>query len=88
MAYSAANNQTFHDRMRRCMAALHEVAFVEGVKLDQIYTNETASGTVDAWVDTDIADAAECVEGIVLIRALQAWITDNSHAVRITPFIQ
>ena len=88
MAYSAAQNQVFHERMQRLIAALYEVAFDEGDRLDDIYTNETASGLEDAWVDTDIATASECVEGIVLIRALQTWLTDNGHVVRMSPFIQ
>ena len=73
MAYTTANNNTFHERMQRLMIALHEVAFSEGDRLDQIYTNETASGTAQEWQDTPIASATECTEGIVLVRALQSF---------------
>lgn len=86
MAFSDSKNQVFHERMRNCMRSLYEVAFDEGERLDNIYLNEAASGADEAFQDTDIADAAECVEGIVLIRALQTFLTD--HVARMTPFLQ
>jgi len=86
MAFSDSKNQVFHERMRNCMRSLYEVAFDEGERLDNIYLNEAASGADAAYVDTDIADAAEVTEGIVLIRALQAFLAD--HVARITPFLQ
>lgn len=88
MTYSTNNNQIFHERMQKLMGQLYEVAFAEGVRLDNIYTNEAESGSAPEWQDTNIATAAECVEAVVLIRALQSWLTDNWHVARMTPFIQ
>lgn len=86
MAFSDSKNRVFHERMKNCMKSLYEVAFDEGERLDNIYLNEAASGADAAFVDTDVSTAAECTEGIVLIRALQTFLAD--HIARMTPFIQ
>ncbi len=48
--------------------------------MDEIYTNETASGVDAAFVDMDIATAQEHVDGIVFMRDLVDFIEGNAVA--------
>lgn len=96
MAYSAEHHAVFSQRMKNWIQNLNQ-AYIEAGALDDIYLNETASGTDPAWVDTANATAAEHVDGIVLLRRIRdalamdgqsQTLTAEDQTSRMTPFLQ
>ncbi len=92
MAYTVSNHQAYSRRMQKFMMnfqALRE----EAARLVAIYQNEALSGAAEAWDDTDIATAAEHVDGVVLCTDINKLLTNqavdtNDRQQWITPFIQ
>ena len=85
MAYSA----NFHDNYARRQTNLMRQLYAfkqEGERLKAIYTNEAASGTDPAYVDTPLATAAELTEAINVINAVTTVI--DAQITNITPFLQ
>ncbi len=96
MAFSADHMTTFSERTKNWIQNLQN-AYAEAGKLDDIYINESASGTDPAWVDTPNATAAEHVDAIVLMRRLRdalaldgqsQTLTAEDQTARMTPFLQ
>ena len=93
MAYSAAQHQLFTKRMRN-FAIGYEGALAEAEALDQIYTNETASGTDPDFIDTEFALEAEHVDLITFIRSFVGFTKGTTDEVQLdrrpmlTPFSQ
>jgi hypothetical protein len=69
MAYSAPKHDVFSERMKNWMNSFQNLRD-ELARMDEIYTNETASGADAAFVTTDNASKQEHIDGIVLMRAL------------------
>lgn len=86
MSYNAAKHEVFSQRVQNAMVILHDVINREMETLDDIYNNETASGTDAAFTDTDIATEAEHVEAITAIRAFQTTLA--AQLSNITPWLQ
>ncbi len=92
MAYSAPKHRVFSQRMKAWFEALQNLRD-EAVRLDEIYTNETASGSDAAFQATNVATKQEHIDGIVFLRAFKDFIENGavSRADRvpnITPFTQ
>jgi hypothetical protein len=65
----------------------------EAQRLDDVYTNEAASGSDPQWSDTEIATAAEHVDAILMFRDVKKFCENEAVATQdrqqwITPFIQ
>ena len=76
MAYSATKHQRFSERMElwfRTFQAQRD----ELLQIDEIYTNETASGTDADFTDTTIATEQEHIDGIVFMRALKDFVENG-----------
>ena len=93
MAYDADKHGHFSRRMQHWFKTF-QVLRDELTKLDEIYTNETSSGSDAAFVTTGIATKQEHIDGIVFMRALDDF-NDGSAAVsqtdrrsNITAFVQ
>ena len=69
MAYSAPKHDVFSQRMKNWFNSYQNLRD-ELARLDEIYTNETASGTDAAFVSTDNATKQEHIDGIVFMRAV------------------
>lgn len=69
MAYSRAKHGVFSERMKNWFNSFQNLRD-ELARLDEIYTNETASGADTNFTDTSIATAQEHDEGIVFMRAV------------------
>ncbi len=72
-------------------------SYEEAGKIDDIYTNEAVSGSDPAFVDTDIATAAEHTEAINVMRRQRdmlaldgqtAAIASQDQIANLTPFLQ
>lgn len=92
MAYTESNHRAFSKRMQKFMLNLQALR-EEAARLNAIYTNEALSGAAETWVDTDIATAAEHVDGVLLCQSLEAFFANGEVATTdrrqwITPFIQ
>lgn len=96
MAYDANKHNVFSDRCKAFITNLHN-AYIEAGKLDDIYLEESASGTDPAWVDTSNATAAEHVDAIIVMRRLRDalafdgqsnTITPEDQTARFTPWLQ
>lgn len=95
MAYSDHSHRTWSQRVKNLMAALDDLAFREGDRLDEIYTNQ--GGNVPdnpEWVDVDFATKAELMSAITTIRELQQFIDGSDRPAqadrrsRFAPFLQ
>ena len=93
MAYDTTKHQRFSERVQQWFMT-YQALRDEMARIDEIYTNETSSGSDAAFVTTDIATKHEHIDGIVFMRALDDF-TDGSAAVsqtdrraNITPFTQ
>ena len=96
MAYDANKHQVFSQRCRNFIRELDNL-YTEAGKIEDIYTNETGSGTDPAWVDTGIATAVEHVDAILVMQRLRDMLAmDEQNQViavedqtaRLTPFLQ
>jgi len=96
MAYDANKHAVFEQRCQNFIRNL-SAAYDEAGKIDAIYTNETGSGTDPAWVDGNIATAAELVDAILVMQRLRdmlaldgqtAAIASEDQTARLTPFLQ
>lgn len=96
MAFDANKMQVFSQRMQNLLRELRQL-YIEAGDLDDIYLNEAASGVDAAWADTEIATAAEHVDGIIVARRLRdalafdgqtAAIVSEDQTSRFTPFLQ
>ena len=92
MSYSAAKHQRFSERMQQWMKTF-QAQRDELARIDEIYTNETASGGDAAFTDTDIATEQEHIDGIVMMRALKDFVENSAVATAdrtqsISPFTQ
>ena len=93
MAYSADKHQVFSQRMEHFFKTF-QVLRDEMTKLDEIYTNETASGADADFDDTLIATKQEHIDGIVFMRALAdfcdgtAEVSQTDRRSNITAFVQ
>jgi len=96
MAYDTQNHEAFSARMKNWITNLQNV-YEEAGKLDDIYTNEAASGADPQFVDNSTATKAEHVDGIVLMRRVRdalaldgqsQTLTAEDQTSRMTPFLQ
>ena len=96
MAYDANQHNKFSQRCENWIQNLR-AAYDEAGKIDDIYTNETVSGTDPAFVDTPIATKAEHTEAINVMRRLRdmlaldgqtAAIASQDQTANLTPFLQ
>ena len=79
MAYSAAKHAVFSDRMKNWMNSFQNLRD-ELARLDEIYTNETSSGSDESFIDTSNATKQEHIDGIVMMRALVDFSEGNAVA--------
>ena len=86
MAYDANKHAVFSDRVKAAMVACHDVINREMETLDDIYINETGSGSDAAFADTDNATEAEHVDAIVAMRAMQTTLAAQMS--NFTPWLQ
>jgi len=92
MAYTAQNHQHFSERCRRFFLRFQSLREEAG-KLDEIYTNETLSGSDPDFDDTSIATKQEHIDAIVFMRAMKDFVENGSvsqldRTQTITPFVQ
>ena len=96
MAYDVNKHNAFSKRCQSFMATL-EQAYIEAGRLNDIYTQEALSGSDPAWVDTEIATAAEHVDAILVMQRLRdalgfdgqsVTLTPEDQTARFTPFLQ
>ena len=83
--YDPAKHAVYSARTQRLMLAMRGVRD-EIIRLKEIYTNETASGSHDDFTDTDIATEQEHVDAINAMIAFEAFYA--SQSTNITPFLQ
>ena len=76
MAYTAKKHGVFSHRMENWFGSVQALRD-EIAKLDEIYTNETASGTDESFVDTVIATKQEHIDGIVFGRAFVDFVENG-----------
>lgn len=87
MAYSAQHHAVFAQRIKNVMRAIHDAIDREADDLDDIYINETESGTHADYGDADgVGTGAELTNAITAIRAFQ--VTHAAQLSNITPFLQ
>ena len=86
MSYSPQNHDVFSDRIKAAMVAISDVIDRETEVLDDIYINETVSGTDPNFIDTENGTAQEHTDAIVAFRAFQA--TYAAQLANITPWLQ
>jgi hypothetical protein len=94
MAYGANQHNKFSERIKNWTRAIQNLD-EEGMVLDQIYVNESVSGTDPAFSDTGNGTAAEHIDIVVLIRRVNDILRESSGSTthedqtpRITPFLQ
>lgn len=96
MAYDANKHHKFSQRCQNFIQNLRN-AYEEAGKIEDIYTNETGSGSDPAWVDTPIATAGEHIDAILVMQRLRnclamdgqsVTITVEDQTARLTPFLQ
>jgi len=96
MAYDANKHTRFSQRMRNWMREINQL-YIEAGAIDDIYTNEAASGADAAFVTNDIATKTEYQDAINLLRrhrdmlafdAQTANITSADQISLVTPFLQ
>jgi len=99
MAFNANNHEVFAQRCRNLAREMHQLK-IESQAIDDIYVNETVSGTVAGWTDNDgnpIATNAEMVELMNLGQRLRDMLAMNGESAaiatedqtpRLTPFLQ
>ena len=93
MAYSAANHDVFSERMKNWFGSIQN-DLEEGERLDQIYVNETVSGSDADFIDTAIATKAEHQDGITFFREFRdfikgtAAVSQTDRRDKISPFTQ
>ncbi len=96
MAYDANHHQSFSERVRNLARSINNNR-LEALALDDIYIQETVSGTHAAFVDTNISTAAELVDMVVLGRRIGTCLAmdgqtgtnaNEDQTARLTPFLQ
>ena len=92
MAYSSANHERFSERVQKFMVIVQGLRD-EGEAIDQVYVNETASGSDSEFVDTPIATKQEHIDAIVFYRVFKDFVEGGAVATldrraNITPFLQ
>jgi len=92
MAYNANQHQKFALRTTNWMRQIWQL-LQESESLDQIYTEETASGTHGSWVDVGDYTTTELTDAVTFMRSYKALIdggaaiSQTDRTSNITPFL-
>jgi len=79
MAYGSAKHAIWTERCKNYAKTVQAV-WEEGQRLNEIYTNETASGSDAAFVANSLASKQEFIDMVVLMQAFDAFLNNSAVA--------